>query len=278
MQTKNGRYVSVNIMGGLGNQMFQLAAAYLYAKKYSGNLVILRTKRENDGRPLYWDTFLQRFQEYLVDKLPDGLVQWHQVESHDNTPLPVLTEKGVCLNGYLQNINYLKDNQEIVQKLFEPSNELFRQVYLKYRPLIDNKDRIIVVHARRTDYLTNQDIINYHGPLSVEYYKKAISKMCKYVNNPIFLLSADDSSFWVSVIKEVPELTNNFFVLDNENEINTLILLQQFHYFIIANSTFSWWASYLAKDNKKIIAPIKWYGPSRREDYSGIYRAEWELV
>jgi hypothetical protein len=101
--------------------------------------------------------------------------------------------------------------------------------------------------------------------------------MCKYVKNPIFLLSSDDSSFWVSVIKEVTELTNNFFVLEDENEINTLILLQQFHYFIIANSTFSWWASYLA-DAKKIFAPRKWYGPSRREDYTGIYRPDWELV
>jgi hypothetical protein len=278
MQTQNGRYVSVNIMGGLGNQMFQLAVAYLYAKKYSGNLVILRNKRENDGRPLYWDSFLKRFQEYLVDKLPDGLVQWHQGESHDNTLLPQLTDKGIYLNGYLQNINYLKDSQEIVKELFKPSINSFRQVYLKYQPLIDNKDRIVVVHARRTDYLRNQDIINYHGPLSVEYYKSAINKMCKYVKNPIFLLSSDDSSFWVSVIKEVTELTNNFFVLEDENEINTLILLQQFYYFIIANSTFSWWASYLAKDIKKIFAPRKWYGPSRIEDYSGIYRPEWELV
>jgi hypothetical protein len=278
MQDKNRRYVSVNVMGGLGNQMFQLAVAYLYAKKNEGNLVIQRNKRENDGRPVYWDSFLHRFREYLVDKLPDELIQWRQLESHHNTLLPILTDKGVCLNGYLQNINYLKGSEDEVRALFKPSDEVVREVYLKYRPLIDGKDRVVVVHARRTDYLKNQDIINYHGPLTVEYYKQTIKKMCSYVKNPIFLLSADDSSFWVSVIKEVSELRNNFFVLEDENEINTLILLQQFHYFIIANSTFSWWASYLAEDAKKIIAPIKWYGPSRMEDYEGIYRAEWELV
>ena len=277
MQHNNQRCVGVNIMGGLGNQMFQLAVAYIYAKNNYGKLLIERNKRENDGRPLYWDSFLKAFQEYLVDTLPEHLIQWHQRESHHNTLLPILTDKGVCLNGYLQNINYLKWGEDEIRSLFKPSDELFREVYLKYRPLIDGKDRIIVVHARRTDYLKNQDIINYHGPLSVEYYKKAINKMCSYVKNPIFLLSADDSSFWATVIREVPELRSNFFVLEDENEINTLILLQQFHYFIIANSTFSWWASYLA-DAKKIIAPAKWYGPARLEDYSSIYRAEWELV
>jgi hypothetical protein len=277
MHGGNQRCVSVNIMGGLGNQMFQLAVAYLYAKNNSGNLVILRNKRENDGRPLYWDSFLQRFQEYLVDTLPDGLIQWHQVESHHNTLLPILTDKGVCLNGYLQNTNYLIGFEDKIRELFKPSTELLRSLYIKYQPLIDNKERIVVVHARRTDYLKNQYIIDYHGPLTVEYYKKAINKMCKYVKNPIFLLSSDDSRFWVDVIRDCG-LRNNFCVLEDENEINTLILLQQFHYFIIANSTFSWWASYLATNTKKIIAPAKWYGPSKREDYSGIYRAEWELV
>jgi hypothetical protein len=278
MENQDKRVVSVNIMGGLGNQMFQLAVAYIYAKENQSKLIIQRAKREYDGRPLYWDSFLKRFQEYLVDKLPDGLDQWHQLESHHFTPLPSLNNKGIILNGYLQNINYFNNYQNEVRELFQPSTQRFEEVYGKYKPLIDNRDRIVVVHARRTDYLRNQDIINYHGPLSVEYYRNAIKKMSKYVSNAVYLLASDDNSFWVSVIKEVPELNRNFVVVDAENEINTMILLQQFHHFIIANSTFSWWASYLAKDVKKIIAPSKWYGPSRVEDYSGIYRSEWELI
>ena len=45
----NQNVVSVNIMGGLGNQMFQLASTYAYAKKFNGNLKILRNKRQDDG-------------------------------------------------------------------------------------------------------------------------------------------------------------------------------------------------------------------------------------
>ena len=33
--------VSVNIMGGLGNQLFQIAAAYAYAKQTGGQLQII---------------------------------------------------------------------------------------------------------------------------------------------------------------------------------------------------------------------------------------------
>jgi hypothetical protein len=99
------------------------------------------------------------------------------------------------------------------------------------------------------------------------------------VKNPIFLLSSDDPTFWLSVISEVPELYNNFiYILNNENEINTLALLQQFHYFIIANSTFSWWASWLSSDVRDIIAPSKWFGPTGPQNYKDIYLSEWELI
>ena len=70
--------VSVNIMGGLGNQMFQLATAYAYARKNNGNLKVLRNKRESDGRPLYWDSFLSKFNKYLVDSIPDSLAHWYE--------------------------------------------------------------------------------------------------------------------------------------------------------------------------------------------------------
>jgi hypothetical protein len=274
----NQNVVSVNIMGGLGNQMFQLASTYAYAKKFNGNLKILRNKRQDDGRPLYWESILKNFTKYLVDSIPIDLNQWYEKYSTEYYEIPALTAKGIYINGYLQSPKYFNDIKNDIKELFKPSQEMFDLVYNKYKPLIDNKDRIIVVHARRTDYVKSQQMIDIFGPLTVEYYKTAMKQISSEVSNPIFLLVSDDSQFWVSVIKEVSELSeNNTYILDNEDEINTLILLQQFKYFIIANSTFSWWAAWLS-DYKKVIAPSKWFGPNGPLNYKDIYITDWQLI
>jgi hypothetical protein len=273
--------VSVNIMGGLGNQMFQIASAYAYSKKENGQLIIERNKRGDDGRPLYWNSILQRCSQYLVDIIPSNLQQWSEKEPAEYSEIPRLNTPGIYLKGYLQSSKYFytEEIQKEIKELFRPSDEMFRVVSDKYKYLLENKDRVVVLHARRTDYCKNQMMINIHGPLSIQYYKEALSRVSKDIIDPIFLLVSDDPSFWMSVISECPELqNNNIYILNNENEINTMVLLQQFNYFIIANSTFSWWCAYLAENPKKVIAPSKWFGPAGPKNYNDIYLPEWELV
>jgi hypothetical protein len=271
--------VSVNIVGGLGNQMFQLATAYAYAKQNNGRLIVLRNKLEYDGRSLYWDNMLYRFQDFLVDRLPEDLEQWCESGPTEFCIIPSLTYKGLYIIGYLQSPKYFGDYIEEIRELFKPSETTLSNIKCRFGLLLKNKSRIVVVHARRTDYLKDQDIINYHGPLSIDYYNEAIKKMSNEIEDPIFILTSDDSSFWGSVINELPELNNrNIYILDNENEINTLALLQQFQYFIIANSSFSWWAAWLSKDTKKVIAPAKWFGPTGPQNYKDIYMPSWELI
>lgn len=273
--------VYINIQGGLGNQMFQLATAYAYAKQNNGKLLVLRNKKESDGRSLYWDNMLYRFQDFLVDKLPEGLEQWHESGPTKFCIIPPLTDKGLYLSGYLQSPKYFDNNtiQKEIKELFKPSHITMSNIQNKFNVLLKNKERIVVVHARRTDYLKNQDIINFHGPLSIDYYNEAIKKMSNDIEDPIFILASDDPSFWSSVINELPQLNNrNIYILDDDNEIVVLALLQQFQYFIIANSTFSWWAAWLSQDTKKVIAPSKWFGPTGPQNYKDIYMPSWELI
>lgn len=275
----NRPIVSVNIMGGLGNQMFELAVAYAYARRNNGSLKVMRNKRESDGRPLYWDSFLSRFNKYLVDSIPDNLEQWRESGATEYCSIPNLNSNGMFINGYLQSPKYFSTYEEEIKQLFASSYNVIQTINDKYSQLLCNKDRVIVVHARRTDYCRNQDIINFHGPLTTDYYKEAIKRMCQSVTNPIFLLASDDSSFWIDILETIPEFdSGNIYILNNENEINTLTLLQQFNYFVIANSTFSWWAAWLAKDAKRVIAPSKWFGPTGPQNYKDIYVPSWELI
>jgi hypothetical protein len=274
--------ISVNIMGGLGNQMFQLATAYAYSKKYNGILKVNRKKLGGDTRPLYWDSVLKRFTRYLVDNLNvNELNKWHERASTEYIEISPPPNPGVYLDGYFQSEKYFGDEntKKEIKELFSPQEESLAYIKSKFNHLLENKERVIVIHARRTDYLTNQEIIMFHGPLTVYYYKEAIKRMCKIVENPIFLLSSDDSTYWSTIFNDIPEFNNsNTIILTDENEVDTLTLLQQFHYFVIANSTFSWWATWLAEESRKVIAPSKWFGPRGPSYYEDIYLSNWERI
>jgi hypothetical protein len=277
----NRPVVSVNIMGGLGNQMFQLATAYAYAKKYNGTLQVFRNKRFDDGRPIYWNSVLNKFTPYLVDSLPNNLSVWSENGATEYSEIPALPENGMYLRGYLQSPKYFSDEttKKELKSLFEPTKESLSYVSEKFADLLANKNNVIVVHARRTDYLKNEHMILFHGPQPPTYYKNAIKNMCSGVTNPIFLLASDDPSYWSTILEEIPEFNEqNMYILNNENEINTLTLLQQFHYFIIANSTFSWWATWLSSEPRKVIAPSHWFGPTGPKNYKDIYCDDWQKM
>jgi hypothetical protein len=143
----------------------------------------------------------------------------------------------------------------------------------RYAFLLENRSRVIVLHARRTDYLKNEEMIQIHGPLSPDYYEAALQRMKESVIQPILLLISDDPTFWNSVHLSAHE----YYIVTHESDIHTLILMQQFHYFIIANSSFSWWGTWLA-DAKRIIAPAKWFGPKGPTNYEDIYEDSWERI
>jgi FkbM family methyltransferase len=271
--------VSVNIIGGLGNQLFQIASAYSYARKEQYDLQIIK-KTSNGNRPLYWDTVLKKTQPFLVNKLSSQaeLLQFNEKNATQYTPIPSIKNSGtgIYLTGYLQSSKYFYNDtiKNEIKQLFLPSPKLLREVCDKYNTLIQNKDNVIVIHARRTDYITHSA---FHGPLDIQYYKIAIEKMLTRVNNPVFLFSSDDNSFWNELARDIPQLQQcQSFVLE-DSDINTFVLLQQFKYYIMSNSTFCWWSVYLSNP-KHVIVPSKWFGPQGIKEYQDIYENTWEKI
>lgn len=257
--------VTVNIMGGLGNQLFQLAAAYSYAKK-KGSLRILHST-ENGSRSFYWDSICHAFLPYLVETLPSTLTSWHEPLPTMYTPLPSLPDGGIHLHGYFQTSAYHVDKEEI-RSLFTPSI-VVQSVQEAYHMLLEQSHRVIVVHCRQTDYLTHREI---HGPLTMDYYRRAMKQARSWVEDPLFLLCGDDNSFWEPLCSELP--STSYHVLEEPSDIRTFLLLQQFHHFIMSNSTFIWWCVYLSSADH-VIAPSKWFGPKGPSPFHDIYEPAW---
>jgi hypothetical protein len=268
--------VSIHIKGGLGNQLFQIATAYAYAKKEGGTLQILY-KEHNGDRPVYWETVLHRMKPYLVQSILPHMIYRNEVLPTMYQSIPSLTSQGVLLDGYRQTSNYFyNDNiKQEIRELFAPSSTLMNEVCARYSFLLENKDRVVVVHARRTDYLRNQMMIDIHGPLPSSYYKEAIQKMKEKVDNPIWLLTSDDNRYWMEIEKDLD--IHAPVILMNESDIHTFALLQQFQHIIMSNSTFIWWCTWMA-DAKHVIAPSKWFGPAGPHPYDDIYEDHWEKI
>jgi len=267
--------VSVNVMGGLGNQLFQIAAAYAYAKKEGGRLLIPHIL-DNGDRPVYWNSILQRFRPYLSTSIP-YLPHHKEKEATLYDAIPTLSQEGIYLEGYMQSSKYFVNDRikSEIRALLAPPPAILNEVFERYRFLMDNKDRVVVVHARRTDYLKNHTNIMVHGPLHAEYYKLAIQRMKKLVKDPIWLLTSDDNRYWIEIEKDL-DLHAPIFLM-NEGDINSFVLLQQFKNVIMSNSTFIWWATWLANATN-VMVPSKWFGPWGPSQYEDIYEAHWQRI
>lgn len=268
--------VSVNIMGGLGNQLFQVCTAYAYARKMSGQLQILY-KTENGNRPLYFDTVLRNFQKFIVHSLPLNLERWQEIEPTKYSDIGHLQTTGKYLIGYLQSSKYFYNDtiKQEIKNLVVPDTNQLEQIRKKYNYLINNKERVIVVHCRRTDYLVAWRC---HGPLTGEYYKSAIDSMLKKIERPIFLLCGDDTNFWTEISESISDIYNcEWYLMPPEIDITTFYLLQQFQNFIMSNSTFIWWCVWLS-NAKNVIAPSKWFGPEGPQQYQDIYEPSWVRI
>lgn len=270
--------VCINILGGLGNQLFQIASAYSYARKNNGNLVIPYIKKSGN-RQVYWDTLLKNLEKYLVNNFnTSGMDRFEEDCPTEYKDIGTLSIKGKFLNGYFQTSKYFYNDEikDEIKSLFRPDSSFFDSIRDKYSDILDEKviDRVIVIHSRRTDYLKFPE---YHNPLDGDYYKRAVQSILEKVENPIFLLCGDDNSFWRQIQNDIPQVFQNHHIILNENDILTFTLLQQFKNFIISNSTFIWWCVWLSKDTKNVIAPSRWFGPKGPKRYSDIYEPSWIL-
>jgi hypothetical protein len=111
-----------------------------------------------------------------------------------------------------------------------------------------------VVHVRRGDYglEENQSI----GLLSAKYYDHAISLLDQ--SKQIWIFS--DSPDLVKTELKYQDRDIIFIRPPKDSDpVESLLLMSLAPEIVISNSTFSWWAAFLAGGNSRVFAPSKWY-------------------
>lgn len=160
----------------------------------------------------------------------------------------------VCLSGHWQSYRY-----------FEAAAETIRaDVRLPSEPVGANRiwlDRIrqsnsVCLHVRRGDYL-EPDPSGYSRICPTSYYDRAIELIRQRLRNPQFYIFSDD---WLWC-RENLAIEGAVVVDANGPEAvaDELRLMAACRHHVLANSSLSWWAAWLAGQPEQIvIAPSPW--------------------
>lgn len=159
----------------------------------------------------------------------------------------VTVRDGTVLYGYMQSEKYFKHCRDLILWHFEM---LPQSNYIL-------PDDAICVHIRGGDYLR----ISSHYRLKKDYYDKALSM---FTGTPVVF--TDDTNHAKTILPDA--------IYPEGNVFTHLWLMRQCKKFIIANSSLSWWAAWLA--GGETIAPINWFdGPNKHMDTEDIYCENW---
>lgn len=264
----------VKLDSGLGNQMFQIASAYGISRLYGMDMVALAYDITNPHRSdhhTYLTTIFQDVPYFQQNRItcanqyrePSELV-WTRIDD-------ILVNHGkgqqnVVMHGYYQTDQYFKAQRYAICRLFLRT-EILGTVANKYPQVAT--EQAFFIHIRRGDFLINQRYwIDYDL-----YYTKAIEYILERHPDARFYVFSNDMSFceyWYVLWDHRDRIT---FVQDLD-DVESLHLMAMCHMGgICANSTFSWWGSYLNSNEKKlVIMPDKWYNYTY--DTTGVYYDE----
>lgn len=172
--------------------------------------------------------------------------------------------------GYYESSKYFNCIKEKIIKEFTPKKERLEKNKKLYN-IIENTNSVCI-SIRRGDFLSKEHKEDCFV-CDNQYFKNAIKEIARHVKNPKFIVFSDD----IKWVKENMKFINNCEYEDGTDPVwEKLRLMYSCKHFIISNSTFSWWAQYLSRNNNKIvIAPKRWRNNSYNND---IYEEKWILI
>jgi hypothetical protein len=273
--------IIVKLNGGLGNQLFQYALGRVLSLKNKTDLFIdnrdYSYQRIHSGYQLgNFNIQAKEAQEInlkpyqvidtrnipFVWKLTRRLKPNHIFErGHTFNPDILKLNDNKYLDGFWQDEQYFKDYENIIKSDLSFKNSaqgLNKKILAEI-----NQVNAVCIHVRRGDYVTNKLAQKLLGTQPLKYYEDAIKVINEKVVNPVFYVFSDDIAWSRKNLNfkyPVKYIDNN-----RENPTEDLRLMSNCKYFIIANSTFSWWGAWLSSYKDKIvIAPKNWFTDEER--------------
>lgn len=285
--------IIIRLTGGLGNQLFQ----YAFARSLSYNLgtelfldisIFSHSKKPKHiifgllpfnikgivGYYPYVDKTsvgLSYVDDVDLTKYVEGIPFPHAIYNYNENPIDDLSD--IRLPAYFQGWyqNQIDDgkNSLITENFFKRDNKLIHED-LKFTSSVSHNSQLLSEDMKKYDsvalHIRHGDYENFpkFGFCTTQYYQSAISSLVQKLDNPKFYIFTEDPD-WVDENLKI-DFPYKIIRFNEKNNIagrgyaELLNLMSLCDHFILANSTFSWWAAFLSENKDKIIiSPKPWF-------------------
>ncbi|MDB5204372.1 MAG: hypothetical protein JWP09_400 [Candidatus Taylorbacteria bacterium] len=284
----------LKLQGGLGNQLFEYAFARAYGIRNDTEVKydfdFFKTHTYLTYGLGYFNTILPKASKeecarFKIFKKQKGIIGriYNPLFANSQKYIEEYTfhfldeymknRKDSYFDGWWQSYKYFEDIHDILRKELILKDEIQKP----YTPYISkmNATESVVIHIRRGDYANNPGTTKHHGLTSREYYEYSINEISKKIPHAYFFIFSDEIA-WAKEHFKIP-FPCEYVDVPTATPHEELVAMSHAKHFIIANSTFSWWAAWLSNNkNKLVYAPKKWFNKGWNTD--DLTPPEWKRV
>lgn len=305
--------VTVHLMGGLGNQLFQYAFGrrlayvngaefYLDVSGYAndvhpdpkrgiricelGHFHIAGRLIRRDEKPPHGRIALQRktekvwlFLRWLADLRHPYHMRREIVEPEvnrfrfDRHVFERPIAGRVTVRGFWQTERYFADIQHLLRTELEVADELEGANAEMARCIRDSNS--VAIHVRHGDNAGY--VAQALGLLPAAYYRNVILTLRAELRDPRFFVFSDDVDWAKKLLGNEPQMTyaDQNGSADGHEDLRLMTLCK---HHVLANSTFGWWGAWLGRKADQIVFAPKRYYQNIDKANPDLYPADWRLV
>jgi hypothetical protein len=274
----------VRLKGGLGNQLFEYAAGRAlalrnnvplwldttsgflddpYGRHYELGSFKVQSERIEESSPAelgiragLFRSFVQRRELFRIQVFG---------QYFDPAIYNLCIKRPMVLDAYCQSPRYFDEIEGLLRRELEfettpPGiSERAVQQTIQGNSVCLHLRRL---HGKPADGSVPQSVANFHGTSDIAYYRSAIRELAATHGCLRILIFSDDIG-WAQKNARAFDIEGcGVTVIDDDDPFRNFYLMRLCKHFIIANSTFSWWAAWLGKHYMKTVCvPFVWnYG------------------
>lgn len=254
-------FVTADLMGQLGNQLFIIAATTSLALDHGAVAIFpdLITSKEYKI-PLNY----QKLFHSLPVRLPKAPSSTYREPHFSYQPIPY--RPNMKLSGYFQSEKHFSNHKREILELFAPPSDITAYLSLRYADILAHPTTVSI-HVR---FYHEDPTGKAHPTLGREYFERAIAL---FPDDALFVVFSNQMEKCKVLLSNIPR---NLRFIEGEDHFCDLYLMSFCKHNIIANSSFSWWGAYLNRNpNKQVVAPKRWFNPAYISDTSGLFPDSW---